>query len=156
MADEDPHYTRWIRKQPCCYCLGPGPCHNHHHTAGSTVAPGEKPKPKQFGGKRGKGQRAHDHFSMPMHVHCHARFHAGIVETGDDRRAWQDEQVRIHRERYEAETLSGVVAASEIKAPPAALGFVDEARKLCAHYELSRQIELDIVRLVRRAAGDTR
>lgn len=94
MAGEDPGYTGWIRKQPCC---APG-CQvereavtAHHHTRGSKE-------------RRGKGQRAHDHDSMPLHFSCHMRFHAASGPFKHWERAqrieWQDAQVTLHREQF--------------------------------------------------------
>lgn len=104
MAREDPDYCAWLlRTQPCVFCGGPRPDVVHHHTAGSTVAPGARPTGKQLGGKRGRGQRAHDHFGMPAHTRCHAKFHDEAEETGDERRAFQDAQVARLRAEYDAE-----------------------------------------------------
>lgn len=106
MAGEDPIYLNWLRSQPCA---APEPCNRrcfdpHHSTNGSTVSPDELPRGKQLGGRRGKGQRAHDHFAFSLCKKHHDDFHdeAGVFAgwTKAQRRAWQDEQVRLHRARY--------------------------------------------------------
>lgn len=91
MAGEDPGYVGWIRRQDCC---APGcevtdePITAHHHTRGSKE-------------RRGKGQRAHDHDSMPLHFSCHIDFHnaAGKFRGWDRARRieWQDGQVELYR-----------------------------------------------------------
>lgn len=59
----------------------------HHHT-----------------GRRGKGQRAHDHDGMPLCTPCHVGFH---MLTGrfkgwckSQLRQWQDEQCTHYRAQY--------------------------------------------------------
>jgi hypothetical protein len=103
MSGEDKVYIAWVRRQPCAACLGPGPCEPHHSTNGSTLSD----SPKAIGGRRGKGQRAHDHESLPLHMRCHRQFHdlKGPFEGWDKAfiREWQDAQVAEHRARYEAE-----------------------------------------------------
>src|SRR5688500_2316426 len=94
MALEDPAYLSHIRRQPCCACGGGPPCEAHHNSGGET----------SVGRRRGLGEKAHDHDSMPLHIKCHADFHRGTGWfAGWDhaqRRVWQDEQARLQWEAY--------------------------------------------------------
>lgn len=100
----DSRYASWIRQQPCALCLGPGPCHAHHHTEGLTYDPEMERPRKALGGKRGKSQKADDVFLMPLHLRCHKHVHEFTGPCSDwsqeKRRAWQDDQVKQHRARY--------------------------------------------------------
>ena len=100
----DARYASWIRQQPCALCLGPGPCHAHHHTEGLTYDPEMERPRKALGGKRGKSQKADDVFLMPLHLRCHKHVHEFTGPCSDwsqeQRRAWQDGQVKQHRERF--------------------------------------------------------
>ena len=94
-TDIDLEYLEWLRRQPCCspYCEhNPRDrSHPHHH--------------RHMGA--GAGKKAPDRFAMPLHWRCHRDFHdlQGAFRGWDRERltAWQDEQVRIHRERWSAE-----------------------------------------------------
>lgn len=106
MAGEDPQYVQWIREQPCCACESPFGVQAHHHTGGTTapvfpkdgepLASNERP--------RGKSERAHDTWCIPLCIKCHANLHGfhGLFSPFDQkqRRAWQDEWVRHFRERW--------------------------------------------------------
>lgn len=98
MAGEDSDYLSYIRKQPCCACGGGSPCEAHHNSGGETST----------GRRRGLGEKAHDHDSMPLHIKCHADFHRGTGWfAGWDhakRRAWQDHESLAHWVRYVEET----------------------------------------------------
>lgn len=100
----DARYASWIRQQPCALCLGPGPCHAHHHTEGLTYDPEMERPRKALGGKRGKSQKADDVFLMPLHLRCHKHVHEFTGPCSDwsqqERRTWQDDQVKLHRNRY--------------------------------------------------------
>lgn len=105
MADEDRAYLQWIREQPCAACLGPPPCEPHHHTHGPTQSEwvlGSRPKAER--GARGMSQKAHDHYTIALHGRCHRQFHDGKGRfkdwTREQKRAWQDSAVAIHRACY--------------------------------------------------------
>ena len=109
MADEDPQYLEWIRKQPCICCESPAPSHPHHHTrglqtecAGCGVVHTLTKDGKQGG--RGKGTRAHDHDAMPMCFKCHRNLHdlAGRFRgfTKERLREWQDGRVADLQDSY--------------------------------------------------------
>jgi hypothetical protein len=92
MAGEDPDYLRWIKGQRCCAPVSCSrwPCDAHHSTVG-----------------RGKGQKSHDHESMPLcrlhHMEFHAAsgpFHGWIQER---RAKWQRFQTALHRECYKGD-----------------------------------------------------
>lgn len=116
MAGELPPYSNWIRQQACAGCLGPGPCDPHHAHCGTTYDPDERPPTKSAGPKRGRGQRSHDKWLIPMHMRCHRQFtdSSGPYRDWDNERrdSWEREQVRIHRERYAAEQPATSVAAT--------------------------------------------
>ena len=98
MAGDDAQYLKWCRRQPCAQCGATNDITAHHHTKG-----------------RGRGQRASDREAFPLCLTCHSNFHgaSGAFKKMDKagRRAWQDEQLRTHRERY-----FGVVAVAAAKA----------------------------------------
>lgn len=106
MADEDRVYTDWLRKQACCNCGTDQDVQVHHHTNGSTAPlfPIEDEPLGSLEAPRGRGQRAHDHWGMPLCLRCHHDLHAlaGSFRkmTGRQRREWQDGQVRILRMCY--------------------------------------------------------
>jgi hypothetical protein len=105
LADDLAQYKAWLLRQPCACAPCIAAVVVHHHTEGEAYAPGAQP-PKAIGGKRGKSQRASDYYGIPL---CHAH-HGQVHElrgyfkgwAGEERRAWQDQQVRYHRERFEA------------------------------------------------------
>jgi hypothetical protein len=104
MAGELPAYSNWIRQQDCAGCLGPGPCDPHHAHCGTTYDPDECPPAKSAGPKRGRGQRSHDKWLIPMHMRCHRQFtdSSGPYRdwNNEQRDTWEREQVRVHRLRY--------------------------------------------------------
>lgn len=87
MANEDPLYLAWLRRQNCCCCDQPPPCEANHATNGRTV---KSPR------ARGLGQRSHDHDAMPMRKKHHDDLHhaTGRFEgwTQDQRRQFQRNQ----------------------------------------------------------------
>jgi len=112
MAGELPHYAQWIRRQRCAACGGPGPCEPHHAESGTTYDPTGPVPSKSAGPRRGKSQRSHDYFLIPLHSKCHvAHFHghAGPFEgwTRQQRDDWEGQQVALHRDRYDAEGRPG-------------------------------------------------
>lgn len=105
MAGEDPRYTNWVRTQPCAACSGPGPCEPHHALSGTTYSPDETRPAKAIpNARKGKAQRAHDHFAIPLHTRCHAQFHRGTGLFSDmspeQRDKWESDEVRRYRTRY--------------------------------------------------------
>lgn len=89
MAGEDPEYSEWIRRQPCCApgCSSPPPSEQHHKTGA------------------GMGLRAHDWDSMPLCSGCHVPgLHAlaGAFKgwTREQLAAWQADQADLHFTRY--------------------------------------------------------
>lgn len=104
MAGELPAYSNWIRQQPCAWCFGPGPCDPHHAESGTTYDPDEAPPAKSAGPKRGRGQRSHDKWLIPLHMRCHRQFtdRTGPFDgwTKEQAGKWEHDQVRRHRQRY--------------------------------------------------------
>jgi hypothetical protein len=105
MAGEDARYTKWVRAQPCAACGGPGPSEPHHALSGTTYSPDEARPAKAIpNARKGKAQRAHDHFAIPLHTRCHAQFHRGTgmfsEMSPEQRDAWEQREVREHRNRY--------------------------------------------------------
>lgn len=90
MANESREYLRLIRSMPCCSCGHSPPSEAHHHT-----------------GRRGKGQRAHDHAAMPLCWKCHRAIHDAAPPfdswSRERREEWQDAQVAAIRSRIENE-----------------------------------------------------
>lgn len=111
MAGELPHYKNWIRLQNCAACLGPGPCEPHHAQSGTTYDPDEPPPAKSAGPKRGRGQRTHDKWLIPLHFSCHGEFtdHRGHFRgwTQEERKRWEHEEVRRYRDMYRWEFPNG-------------------------------------------------
>lgn len=99
----DEKRLQWVRRQPCAVCGCPGPNHAHHSTNGKAGAG----NPKALGGRRGRGQRADDTEAISLCLKHHKNLHelTGFFSgyTKNELRDWQDTQVRIHAERYEAE-----------------------------------------------------
>jgi hypothetical protein len=170
MAGEDDAYTRWVRKQPCSWCMRPGPNECHHHTEGQNAVAADR-GPKHKGGKRGLGQRAHDHESMPMCIKCHHNVQtfsgpfAGMSKA--ERARWQDEQVKRHRAEYD-DTLERQPAIDEAKRErvaaesgpflPEGVGFDPGAFAECFanYYSLAPAVRHDLVRLLKRTARETK
>lgn len=97
MAGELPDYTAFIHKRPCCAPgCGRGPVDAHHATSGLLNQPGEPHR-----GKRGKGQKVHDYYLIPLCHECHMQFHDAAGQfrkwSKQHRSAWQLEQVTYHR-----------------------------------------------------------
>lgn len=91
--DAEPDRLAFIRTLPCCApgCDGTcGPVEAHHHCLLGA----------------GVGRKAPDSAAMPLGRDHHRALHerrgpfAGM--TREQLRAWQDEQIAIHRERYAA------------------------------------------------------
>lgn len=86
----DEAYLDFVRGLPCSVYWTAAPNHPHHET----------------GSGRGKGQKAHDHRTMPMSFRAHREFHdgKGYFEywTADARRIWQDLQIQRVQELYAA------------------------------------------------------
>lgn len=85
MAREDPDYTAWLRTRHCLVCDA-YPSEAHH------------------AGRRGLGQRAHDHTAVPLCRKHHAAWHDGGEPfrrwTRDDRRLWAEDMAAMLRETY--------------------------------------------------------
>lgn len=104
MAGELPHYSNWIRGRNCAACLGPGPCDPHHAHSGTTYDPDLPPPLKSAGPKRGRSQRSHDKWLIPLHFSCHGEFtdHRGRFRdwSPEERDAWEHDEVAKHRRAY--------------------------------------------------------
>jgi hypothetical protein len=86
----------WCRNQPCaCQPCG-ARSEAHHSTTDDTRGP-----------RRGKGQKSSDDSCLPLCAKHHHQFHnlTGYFEsfTKPLIRSWQANQVKVHRDRYEAE-----------------------------------------------------
>ena len=107
MSGEDPDYVNWIRRQPCCCQPCVAQSEAHHSTFGSTQPFDENPSALQRG--RGKGQKAHDSWCMPLCLRHHGQIHglSGFFRDFDAAmlREWQTERVREHRAMYQANVL---------------------------------------------------
>lgn len=80
MANEDPDYLEWIRRQPCCV-PGCGKAAEAHHPRHAV----------------GLAQRAHDHRAIPL---CPEHHGAGIHRlTSGFFKGWSREQVRAFCDR---------------------------------------------------------
>lgn len=105
MAGELPEYVGWVRKHPCCACGAERLVEAHHITNGLTCMPGERP-PKALRGKRGKGQKAHDYYAIPMCLSCHRKLHdrSGPFREMSKQRldAWQLEWVTTMQSRWDS------------------------------------------------------
>jgi len=86
VAGEDPDYLVWLRHRPCLICAA-YPSDAHH------------------AGRRGLGQKAHDHTALPLCRQHHAAWHDGGDPfrrwTRDDRRAWAEDTAAKLRADYE-------------------------------------------------------
>jgi hypothetical protein len=167
----DPKYLAWVRKQPCaCQPCAARDIEANHSTVAPTYAPGER-TPKQLPGRRGKGQKSADYYAFPLCSRHHGQFHrltgAFAGWSGDELERWQNEQSAAYRALYEEETTGrggspATVAAVDTPGSSAGrrgdrsglVALIQEVRETCAHYGLSRQVELDFTRIVRRAAGE--
>lgn len=106
MAGEDARYTAWIRTQPCAACGTTLQVEPHHALSGTTYSP-EAPRPAKAipGARKGKSQRSHDHFCIPLCIKDHEPgFHQGhgYFEgwSPRERDDWEMAQVGIHRNRF--------------------------------------------------------
>lgn len=107
-AKRDRVYLAWIHKHPCCECGSVRLVEAHHHTHG-TLEP-VFPSPTQegvlvtAGRARGKAQKAHDHWAIPLCLRCHRQFHdcSGPFRKMDkeELRAWQSRKVLEFRALY--------------------------------------------------------
>jgi hypothetical protein len=150
VANEDPDRVHWLHSQACaCHpcAASPREIEVNHPTNG-----------------RGLGQRGSDVNAFPMCGKHHRQFHAGKLFfdgwTRQERAAWQAEQARKYQALYDAALARGEVKLSnpdDKNLPRDARrgGVIDllaEARQLCETHGLGRQVELEVVRLVRKAA----
>jgi hypothetical protein len=108
---------------------------------------------KSVGGRRGKGQRAHDHEAIPLHTKCHRQFHdaVGFCEGWSmaSRRKWQDDQVITHRARYLADQDAEEPDAANAK--PQRPSLLQEAEGFRSRYpEIGPQGQHDLIRLLRK------
>ena len=91
MAGEDRAYIAWLHTLPCCADWSGRDCRGRieaHHT-----------------GRRGMGQRAHDHTAIPLCTQHHRSWHdcSGMFRdwTRDDRRDWADRMAATARAAWE-------------------------------------------------------
>lgn len=98
----EPAYAAWIRAKPCHACESPQYVELHHATIGST-----EPWELNRAGSaavRGKSQKAHDSWGIPLCLRCHRNFHAACGMFKDwnreQRRKWQEEAVALYRGSY--------------------------------------------------------
>jgi hypothetical protein len=152
----DRQYLAFLRSH--CACAAQ-PCtaraEAHHHTE----APAEQ-HDKSVPGRRGKSQKADDAFAFPLCPKHHGEFHraSGYFEGWDhaQRRAWQDEQVRIHREAFEAIDDSTNVAAPRVAMSPRAT-LLQEAEGFRNLYpSIGPQGQHDLVRLLEKVQKEAR
>lgn len=107
MAGEDPRYCAYLRTQPCARCGVTYGIEVHHPLWATTYSPEEaRPAKAIEGAKKGKSQKCHDHFALPL---CFAMCHVPGIHRGgghfagtspEEREAWEREQITIHRNRY--------------------------------------------------------
>jgi hypothetical protein len=117
MAGEDPRYTAFLRTQPCARCGVTYGIEVHHPLWAPTYNPDEPKPPKAIeGARKGKGQKCHDCFCLPL---CFATCHIPGIHRGgghftgmtvEEREAWEREQIALHRERYAAEAPAPAAA----------------------------------------------
>lgn len=106
MAGEEPRYESWVRSQPCARCGVTYGIEAHHALWGTTYNPDEPRPPKAIeGARKGKSQKAHSCFSLPLCLKCHIPgIHRGgghfAGTTPEEREQWEREQVAIHRNRF--------------------------------------------------------
>lgn len=103
MAKEWPEYLDFVRRHPCAVCGSRLQIEAHHATNGLMVPPGEPLPPKSAGPKRGRGQKCHDYFTLPLCMKHHGQLHnerrSGHFKDWSKQRlnAWQMEQVTAMR-----------------------------------------------------------
>lgn len=123
MAGESPRYLSWLRTQPCARC-GVGYGIEAHHPLWATTYSPEETRPAKAieGARKGKGQKCHDHFALPLCLKCHipgihrggGHFHGTTVE---EREAWEREQIPLHRQRYAMQSPGPAPLASPMRSP---------------------------------------
>jgi hypothetical protein len=106
MAGEEPRYEAWLRTQPCAKCGADFSIEVHHALWGTTYSP-ENTRPAKAieGARKGKGQKAHSFFSLPLCIKCHI---PGIHRGGghfsgmslEEREAWERELHPVYRQRF--------------------------------------------------------
>ena len=106
MAGEEPRYEAWLRTLPCAKCGAEFSIEVHHALWGTTYSP-ENTRPTKAieGARKGKGQKAHSFFSLPLCIKCHI---PGIHRGGghfsgmslEEREAWERELHPVYRNRY--------------------------------------------------------
>lgn len=118
MAGEDKRYTDWLRTQPCARCQTEFRIEVHHPLWGTTYSP-ELPRPAKAieGARKGKGQKSHDHYGIPLCIKDHVPgIHRGGGSfsgmTPDDREAWEREQIALHRQRYAMQSPEPIAPAA--------------------------------------------
>src|SRR5687767_8596143 len=96
-VSKDPGYLSWLHTKPCAarnLHVCSGPIHAHH------------------AGERGLGQKAPDATAIPLCEAAHRSWHDGAppfsVMTREQRRAWADAQIALHRLEYERPWLGPV------------------------------------------------
>jgi hypothetical protein len=106
MAGEDPRYCAWLRTQPCARCAVTYGIEVHHPLWATTYSPEEARPTKAIpNAKKGKGQRCHDHFGLPLCLKCHVPgIHNGgghfAGTTPEEREHWERDEISKHRNRY--------------------------------------------------------
>jgi hypothetical protein len=106
MAGEEPRYEAWLRTQPCARCGAEFSIEVHHALWGTTYSPeGTRPAKAIEGARKGKGQKAHSYFSLPLCIKCHIPgMHRGgghfSGTTVEEREAWERELHPVYRNRY--------------------------------------------------------
>ena len=104
MANEDPTYLSWLRRQPCSAPGEPHPGGDPHHATHL-----------DNGGGVGMGMRGHDHRAIPLCRKHHMEIHSlGGPFRGwlrDHVRAWVDARIEESRARYEK--IEGVILSTK-------------------------------------------
>lgn len=99
----EPAYAAWIRQKPCHMCESPLYVELHHATIGST-RPWELSSTGELVEARGKSQKAHDSWGIPLCLRCHRNFHGACGQFKDwdrqQRRKWQEDAVALYRGSY--------------------------------------------------------
>jgi hypothetical protein len=155
MAGELRDYISWVHRQECAA----QPCADRQIEANHSTR------------GRGLGQRTHDSKAFPLCGRHHRQFHDERVTgffagwTRDEVNRWQDEMSSKYSERYAAEqaAIAADVPAATGPAPvvpvPSSLDAFEPivaAAEFCSAYELSAQVEHDLVRLLKRAVKAAR
>lgn len=118
MAGEEPRYEAWLRTQPCAKCGAEFSIEVHHALWGTTYSPeGARPAKAIDGARKGKGQKAHSFFSLPLCIKCHI---PGIHRGGghfsgmslEEREAWERELHPVYRNRYAMQAPEPIATSS--------------------------------------------